>query len=121
MHFAIYDISKADRLVLDRIEGVGSGYDVISLDTRDFGRCFSYAASQAYIDEALAPYDWYRALVLAGARTLAFPGEYVKDVASITACKDPDPARHRDMWNLVDSIEAQGLHLSGECISTPAE
>ena len=121
VHFAVYDISDADKENLDRIEGVGSGYDVITLDIPDFGRCFSYSASKTHIDETLDPYDWYQALVLVGARALGFPPDYVKGIAAVPACRDPNDARHREMWNLVDSIEMQRLHLAGKSIPAPAK
>jgi len=121
VHFAIYEISYADRRVLDRIEGVGSGYDVINLDMPGFGQCFSYAASETHIDEALDPYNWYQALVLVGARALGFPSDYVEDIATVSARRDPDLARHQEMWDLVNLIQVQGLHLPRESITSPAE
>lgn len=121
MHFAIYDVSEADREILDGIEGVGVGYDAIDLDLPNFGQCFSYAASETHIDEALDPYDWYQALVLAGARALCFPLDYVSGIAAVPACRDPDAERHREMWDLVDSIEVQRLHLPGKRIPAPAK
>ena len=121
VHFAVYDISEADRGVLDRIEGVGSGYDVIDLDVPGFGPCFSYAASESHIDETLDPYDWYQALVHVGARALGFPADYVKRIAAVPATRDTDPARHREMWDLVNSIEMQGFHLAGKRVSAPAK
>ncbi len=121
VHFAVYDISEGDKEILDGVEGVGSGYDVIDLQVPDFGRCFSYKASDTHIDETLEPYDWYQALVLVGARALGFPDGYVKRIASVTATNDPDADRRREMWRLVDSIELQGLHLSGKRVPAPAE
>lgn len=121
VHVAVYDISDADKEILDRIEGVGAGYDLIGLDIPDFGQCFSYAASETHIDETLVPYDWYQALVLVGARALLFPPDYVKGIAAVPACRDPDAARRREMWNLVDSIEVQGFHLAGKRVPAPAK
>ncbi len=121
VHFAIYEMSEADREILDRIEGVGSGYGRIVLDVPGFGHCFSYAASDTHIDDTLVPYDWYQALVLAGARVLDFPRDYVTAIAGVPACRDPDPARHREMWKLAESIEMQGLHLAGQRVPAPAE
>ena len=66
VHFAIFDISEDDKLVLDRIEGVGSGYAAASLNIPPFGDCATYIAEAPYVDEALRPYDWYREFVLAG-------------------------------------------------------
>lgn len=121
VHFAVYEISESDKEILDRIEGVGSGYDLVNLDIPGFGQCFSYAASETHIDDALDPYDWYQALVLAGAHALSFPRDYVEGIAAVRACRDPDSARHREMWNLVDSIEVQGFHLAGKRVPAPTK
>lgn len=121
VHFAVYDMSRADRLILDGIEGVGSGYELVKLEIPGFGECFSYTASESHIDDRLQPYDWYRALVLAGARALGFPKDYVAGIAGTRARRDPDARRHEQMWDLVGSIEVQGLHLPGQGVPTPAE
>ncbi len=121
VHLAIYDMVDADRLLLDRIEGLGAGYDGISLEIPGFGRCFSYAAAATHVDESLAPYDWYSGLVLAGARLHGFPDDYLSRIRSVATTRDPDAERHRSMWDLVESIEVQGLHLAGEGIAPPAE
>ena len=121
VHVAIYDMADADRLLLDRIEGVGAGYDELSLDVPGFGRCFSYTAADTHIDESLLPYDWYSGLVLAGALFHGFPEDYVGRIRSVVTTSDPDSDRHRSMWDLVDSIEVQGLHLAREGIAPPPE
>ncbi len=121
VHFAVYDISRAHKQMLDKIEGVGSGYEAVQLELPEYGECSSYAASASHIDDGLQPYDWYRALVLAGARALDFPENYVAGIAGTYARRDPDASRHREMWDLVNSIEVQGLHLPGKRVTTPAE
>ncbi len=104
VHVAIFDISADDKRVLDRIEGLGNGYAEIPLFIPGFGNCRSYVAEASHIDETLAPYDWYRELVLAGARTHGFPAEYVRRIESVAAVPDPDPRRHADQWALVDKV-----------------
>ena len=121
VHIAVYDVSETDKRRLDGIEGVGSGYDAAVLEVPHFGRCFSYTASTTHIDDSLLPYDWYSALVLAGAGFLGFPHDYRKQIDSVRTRQDPDPVRHREMRELVELIEVQGLHLPGKRISTPAE
>lgn len=121
VHFAVYEISEADKKVLDQIEGAGSGYTEVSLVVPVYGRCFSYTASETHIDDTLAPYDWYKELVLAGARVLGFPGTYIKAIHAIKAEKDPDLDRRQEMRDLVDLIEMQGLHLAREGVAAPSE
>lgn len=121
VHFAVYDISQGDKRVLDSIEGLGSGYSEISIDIPGFGPCFSYTASDTHIDDSLIPYDWYRQLVLAGAQAHGFPEPYVEKVRSTAARRDPDLIRRRQMWDLVNLVEVQSLHLAGERIAPPTE
>ena len=96
IHVAVFDISAADKVTLDGIEG--AGYSGITLNVPEFGDCSSYIADESYIDDSLAPYDWYKELVLVGARMHGFPDEYVKRVHSIPACQDPDSKRHAEKW-----------------------
>jgi gamma-glutamylcyclotransferase len=68
----IYEVSKEDKGVLDKIEGVGFGYKEIILpihlnDGRTL-KCLLYVADNAYIDDSLKPYKWYWKYVYHGAR-----------------------------------------------------
>lgn len=121
VHLAVYDVSDADRRVLDQIEGVGDGYDELVLDVPGFGRCFSYSAADTHMDESLLPYDWYLRLVLTGALFHGFPEDYVGRIRTVATTNDPDGGRHRSMWDLVESIDVQRLHLAREGVAPPAE
>ena len=46
VHAAIFELSAADKQVLDDIEGVGKGYSEISLHVPGYGDCFSYALAK---------------------------------------------------------------------------
>jgi hypothetical protein len=99
VHFAIFEISAEDKVKLDKIEGVGFGYSEISLYIPGLGDCASYTAEESHIDDSLQPYDWYKELVLIGARFHGFPNDYLKRVESIQVLRDPD---------LVRSVKAVG-------------
>ncbi|MEQ8660183.1 MAG: gamma-glutamylcyclotransferase family protein, partial [Gammaproteobacteria bacterium] len=90
---AVYRVPAAARAVLDRIEGVGHGYAVDWLELPGHGRCFVYLAEPAWLDPDLAPYDWYHALVMAGARRHGFPPAYVSRIRTTVAIRDADRAR----------------------------
>ena len=106
IHIAVYDISIADKTTLDRIEGLDCGYVEISLAVPDFGECKSYAAEDSYIDNALDPYDWYKELVLIGARAHNFPVEYIDKIDAVIARQDLDSRRNADSWKTVEKIRA---------------
>jgi gamma-glutamylcyclotransferase (GGCT)/AIG2-like uncharacterized protein YtfP len=91
----VYVISRTDEAQLDRFEGLGHGYDkkTVVVETVDGSRevVLSYATPEA-IDPSLMPYDWYRELVLAGARQHGFLEEYVATL-NVEAIEDPDEGR----------------------------
>lgn len=89
----VYTMPASARAVLDRIEGVGHGYDVTWFELPDHGRCFVYLADPAWCDPALAPFDWYHALVVAGARAHGLPPAYVSRIGTTAACRDADRVR----------------------------
>ena len=104
IHVAIYDISIADKTTLDKIEGLGTGYVEISLAVPDIGECKSYAAEDSYIDNTLDPYDWYKELVLIGARAHNFPVEYIDKIDAVIARQDLDSRRSADRWKTVEKV-----------------
>lgn len=106
VHFAVFELSIDDKLVLDRIEGLGSGYDETSLSIPDFGNCVSYVAEESYLDDCLQPYDWYKELVLAGARFHDFPDHYIRAIDSLQAIFDPNPERRTRNWKTVELVKA---------------
>ncbi len=106
IHVAVFDISLEDKLTLDEIEGLSTGYSKRTLSVPGFGDCASYIADESHIDDTLAPYDWYKELVLIGARVHGFPGAYLDKISTTVSCQDPDPERRAASWRIVASISA---------------
>jgi len=106
IHVAVFDISAADKLVLDRIEGLGVGYSETLLSIPGIGPCVSYVAEQSHIDDSLVAYDWYKELVLLGARVHGFPDSYLDRINSVPARQDPNPDRRVDSWKIVELIKS---------------
>ena len=104
VHCAIYEISTKDKLILDKIEGVGFGYSETTLTIPKVGDCFAYVAEDTHIDDSLLPYDWYHELVKIGARLHRFPADYLKHIESKQALNDPDPNRSAEKWKTVEMI-----------------
>lgn len=106
VHFAVFALSTDDKLALDRIEGVGSGYSEIALGIPGFGPCASYVAEESHVDDSLQPYDWYRELVLEGMRFHGFPDDYLKTVEMTESYRDPDLERRARNWKTVRRARA---------------
>ncbi len=106
VHVAIFEISATDKLTLDSIEGLGVGYAGIVLDFPEMGGCHSYVAQPSHIDESLDPYDWYKELVLLGARVHGFPEAYVDGIRSLPVRPDPDANRRLERWKTVEMVKS---------------
>lgn len=106
IYVAIFDISAEDKLTLDGIEGLGIGYSETLLTVPDIGDCVSYVAVSSHINDSLAPYDWYKELVLAGARAHGFPDDYLNRISSLPTHRDPDPDRRVKSWKTVELVKS---------------
>ena len=110
---ALFELADSERARLDTAEGLGRGYR----DTRvriemasGVLTAFAYVATADAIDDALAPFDWYRDLVVAGARESGLPDRYISALTAVTAGADPDNERargHRRLFGRCDD----GQHL----------
>jgi gamma-glutamylcyclotransferase (GGCT)/AIG2-like uncharacterized protein YtfP len=96
----VFRIDPLEKPDLDRVEGLGKGYDQArrTVEGRDgrHWRAWLYRADRSAIDAAAVPFRWYRDLVLAGAREHGLPDHYVRGlIATVPARPDPDAARAR--------------------------
>ena len=92
----LYELPKADLATLDRIEGVGKGYDrldkvPVQMVDGSAVDAITYIASEPR--DGQRPFDWYLGLILAGCRQNGLTAE------TITAFRahpwDPDPMPDR--------------------------
>ena len=94
----LYEITDAEVADLDREEGVHlGGYARCPVRARlanaENVEAMTYVAGDRYLDPASVPFDWYRDLVVAGAREHGLPAAYVEALARTPAVPDPDAAR----------------------------
>ena len=91
---AVYSLAAAEKAALDTIEG--PGYEIAERVVIRDGRqqaVFLYRARPEAIATDLQPFDWYHALVVAGARHHGLPPAYIESLAEIPFQADPDSAR----------------------------
>jgi len=92
----VFTIKASEKIILDRIEGLGCGYKVktvsVALMTGEVVDAFIYIADD--IDERLLPYHWYKEHVLTGAKENELPDHYVEQIEAVVSIDDPDQARH---------------------------
>ena len=83
---------------LDAIEGHGYArlaVRPVGLDSGDGYRAWCYRASARARVAGLVPFDWYRALVIEGARNHRLPDAYVEALRCVPARDDPNHFRRR--------------------------
>ena len=92
----IYEIALAEKAALDQAEGLGNGYEECTVRVAlpdDSVEVQLYYATK--IDAYRVPYDWYKQLVVAGARANELPADYITTLEATPSKPDQDTARHR--------------------------
>jgi gamma-glutamylcyclotransferase len=87
---AVFSFPARERGPLDEAE---RGYGITHLSLPDGSRAFTYLALPERIDAEAVPYDWYRDLIVAGARHLDAPRDYLARLEGARAISDPDAER----------------------------
>lgn len=92
----LYALHATDIDLLDRIEGVGHGYQRLTLTVRlpDARQIEAVSYLAIRLDPALKPFHWYKQHLLAGASEHALPEDYLRLLAELESVADPDSARH---------------------------
>ena len=102
----LFEIPKTERVKLDGHEGVGKGYErcdafpVRPVDGDGTIIAFTYLATD--MDSSLKPYEWYLALVIAGACEHGLGEAYLSSLRRIAYMPDPDDGRRA----LIEAMEA---------------
>ncbi|PVZ67729.1 gamma-glutamylcyclotransferase family protein [Pelagibaculum spongiae] len=91
----LYEIDNEAKKKLDKIEGLGAGYQqkqLYILDLQDdVHLAIGYVATS--IVYSLKPYDWYLQHVLVGARQALLPAGYLEKLQNIDAVEDKNIER----------------------------
>ena len=104
VYVAVYEIDLAEKTKLDRIEGLGSGYNETTISVPGHGECRTYIADDQVIDESLQPVDWYKEMVILGCRYHEFPARYLSRIEAVQAYADIDEQRSREEWKLIEAL-----------------
>ena len=103
----LFDLPLAGKNVLDRIEGLGAGYEQkqVSVTLSDGTRSDALTYYATDIDDRLEPFCWYRHHVMAGALEFELPGDYIAAIDAIRVVTDPDRDRRQKEYATYDSPE----------------
>jgi gamma-glutamylcyclotransferase (GGCT)/AIG2-like uncharacterized protein YtfP len=92
VHGVLFEIDLAERDTLDRVEGPDyERLDDLAVE-RDGGvhtQASVYVARPGAIDPTLVAFDWYRALVIAGARRHGLPADVIAMIEAVPIRPDP--------------------------------
>lgn len=90
----LFEIDRADKAALDRVESLGTGYDEQIIEVEMEGGVINAVTYVAMMkDPNLKPYHWYKAYVVAGAMEHGLPDRYVEWLRTIDTLPDPDSER----------------------------
>lgn len=106
----LFTIDADEKAHLDRIEGLGCGYENKWVCVSDGGG-LEYEAATYYassVDGTLKPYSWYKHHVLVGARESGLPVDYIHAIERVEHLDDPDSSR--------DRLE-RAVHLPGQLVA----
>jgi len=110
-HGVLFAIDEGERDALDLAEGVGNGYerrdDFVVVAGGVTHVAATYIATGSHHDADLVPFDWYHALVVAGARQHDLPTDYVARLEAVATDPDPDPHRPEKL-NALRLLRAAG-------------
>ncbi len=99
VHGVVYKILSSEKAALDCAEGFGQGYEEkqVVLETAT-GKIQAYTYYATNTNPEIAPYTWYKALVIAGAKEHGFPADYISELEAVVAKIDPN--KHREAKEL---------------------
>lgn len=101
---AAWSIERRQLPLLDRFEGCGRGYETIRFEVPVSGApvdALAYLAPSHWTSPDLQPFDWYRDLIVAGARCHRLPDQYIESIAATLSMRDPDTQRARSRFRLL--------------------
>lgn len=92
----IYRMDLRHKVLLDKAEGLGRGYEqkTVALRLIDGTESKAITYYATHIEATLRPYAWYVEHVLRGAQEHYLPAEYLAAITAVPTVDDTDPRRH---------------------------
>ncbi len=93
----LFKINPSKKEDLDKLEGLGKGYDQKEVEIESNGgkqvKAFTYVANPIDLTEGNHPYDWYLEFIKQGAEEHSLPEEYKKNISATPTKIDTDVIR----------------------------
>lgn len=101
----VFDIEDGEKEALDREEGLGRGYKQMPVSVKTFeGNSMSasaYIADERAISNDLLPFDWYKEMVITGAKRNELPEDYISGLEKFKFRVDEDEVRRRLKYQII--------------------
>lgn len=111
LYGVVYALSENQRDLLDELEGPGYASREVTVRMRaGMSTAYTYVAKSEHLEPELRPFEWYKSIVVAGARAHALPPGYQERLMAVAAIPDPDAERHA----LHQAILDQAVHAVGD-------
>ncbi len=106
----LYEMDPLHKARLDRIEGLGKGYNLkqVELIAKNNQRLSAITYFATYFSTSLKPYDWYMYHVISGAIESALDKEYIQRIERIETIKDNNKERSLDEYALHENHSIKG-------------
>ncbi len=101
VHAAVYEIARSEKVLLDAFEGDSYAVQEMTVSGQDEHDVFVYIGKANYLVQNLPPFEWYRDIVVAGARSRGFPDSYVAQIIAHKFIHDPDQTRHAEHQRII--------------------
>ncbi len=100
------EIDENEKQKLDRLEGLGKGYNlksvIVNMSTSSEIEADIYIADEKFIDSSLEPYDWYREFVLRGSIENSLPKDYIKNIETVSYKIDGNKERSEKNYKIIN-------------------
>ncbi|OAD39640.1 hypothetical protein LPB72_20485 [Hydrogenophaga crassostreae] len=104
----VYEVAVSEKPHLDTAETLGVGYAEREATVQIGGRSLDIWLYYALeIDAGAVPYDWYKALVLSGAKEHALESGYIRMLEAVAAKPDADTLRSDRHFSLAKAHHIQ--------------
>lgn len=103
----LFVIDDNEKTNLDKVEGLGKGYNEMQLTFHDLKdqeyQAQVYVADENYINNELKPYDWYYEYILSGARQNQLPEDYITAIQALKFEVDADEVRRNKHFAIINT------------------
>jgi len=101
----IYEIDDNEKPNLDRVEGLGQGYNQTTITVKNSDNQDEdvqvYVADPGAINENMRPFDWYRDFILSGTEQNKLPEEYIEELRSVQSTIDTNATRRESNYSIM--------------------